>query len=179
MREPMTDQRLREAQEVAWSPVYRPTADFPEHVYRHDLLRDAVSEIERLRGTVGAWRSTLVALHNILAEHRIMMQIDRDQAGPPKLVTDLMQWLATTVERETHGQRERAEQAEGEAARLREQLAEATTLLGCFVDHEDGPCRFDHHGACQEHSGSGLRRCDVAAGRELLARNRGVGERSE
>jgi hypothetical protein len=63
-----------------------------------------------------------------------------------------------------------------EVKRLRTQLAEAATLLGHFVDHEDEPCRFDHHGACQEHGGSSLRRCDVAAGRELLARTRGGGD---
>lgn len=59
--------------------------------------------------------------------------------------------------------------------RLRAQLAEATTLLGHFVDHEDRPCRLDHHGACQEHGGSSLRSCDVAVGRELLARIHGGG----
>lgn len=180
MREPMTEQRLREAQEVAWNPAYRPIPDFPEHVYRHDLFRDTVGEIERLRGTASAWRSTLAALHHILAEHRISMQIEPGRAGPPKLVADLMEWVATAVECETHGQRERAERAEDEVARLRRQLAEATILLGHFVDHEDQPCRFDHHGACQEHGGSSLRRCDVAAGRELLARVRGgAGESGE
>jgi len=70
----------------------------------------------------------------------------------------------------------KCEDLEDEAARLREQLAEATTLLGHFIDHEDAPCRFDHHGACQEHGGSSLRRCDVAAGRELLARVRVAGK---
>lgn len=59
--------------------------------------------------------------------------------------------------------------------RLRQQLAEATALIGRFVDHEDQPCRFDHHGAYQEHGGSSLRPCDVAVGREWLARVRGVG----
>lgn len=140
MREPMTDQRLREAREVAWSPVYRPTAEHPEHVYRHDLLRDAVSEIERLRGTAGAWRPTAVALHEILAEHRVMMQISRDQPGPPKLVTDLMQWLATAVECETHGQRERAERAEAEAKQLRSQLGEPEAQWGHQVHADDGYC---------------------------------------
>lgn len=57
-------------------------------------------------------------------------------------------------------------------ARLRAQTAEATALLGHFVDHEDQPCRLDHHGACQEHGGSSLRPCDVAVGREWLARIR-------
>lgn len=58
-------------------------------------------------------------------------------------------------------------------AQLRKRLAEATTLLGHFVDHEDRPCRLNHHGACEEHGGSSLRPCDVASGRELLARIRG------
>ncbi|NUQ98323.1 MAG: hypothetical protein HOY79_17825 [Streptomyces sp.] len=62
-----------------------------------------------------------------------------------------------------------------ELERLRVQVAEATTLLGHFVDHEDQPCRLDHHGGCQEHRGSSLRPCDVAAGRELLARIRSSG----
>lgn len=66
----------------------------------------------------------------------------------------------------------RCEDLEDELERLRAQLAEATTLLGHFVDHEDQPCRLDHHGACQEHGGSSLRPCDVAAGREWLARVR-------
>lgn len=57
-------------------------------------------------------------------------------------------------------------------ARLRKYLAEAATLLGHFVDHEDQPCRLNHHGACQEHGGSSLRPCDVAVGREWLARVR-------
>ena len=61
---------------------------------------------------------------------------------------------------------------ETEIFELNAQLAEAATLLGHFVDHEDQPCRLDHHGACQEHGGSSLRPCDVAAGRELLARVR-------
>lgn len=65
---------------------------------------------------------------------------------------------------------------ETEIFELNAQLAEATTLLGHFVNHEDQPCRLDHHGACQEHGGSSLRRCDVAAGRELLARILGGGE---
>lgn len=174
MSEPMSDERLREAREVAWNPVYRPSPDFPEHVYRHDLFRDTVSEVERLRGTTNVWRPTAVVLHEILAEHRVMMQLaDRNQAEPPKLVRNLMQWVATAVERETHWQRERAGQAETEAERLRKYLAEATTLLGHFVNHEDQPCRLDHHGACQERGASSLRRCDVAAGRELLARVRG------
>lgn len=131
MPEPMTEERLREAREVAWNPVYRPTANFPEHVYRHDLLRDAVHEIERLRGTTGEWRPTFVVLHEILAEHRVMMRVELNQVSPPKLFTDLMEWMATAVECETHYQRERAGQAEIEAARLRKQLR-ADPICGTY-----------------------------------------------
>lgn len=56
--------------------------------------------------------------------------------------------------------------------RLRARLVEATMLLGHFVDHEDQPCRLNHHGACEERGGSSLRPCDVAVGHELLARIR-------
>lgn len=135
MREPMTEQRLREAQEVAWSPAYRPTPGFPEHVYRHDLFRDAVAEIERLRGTAGEWRSTLAVLHHILAEHRIAMPIEPGRPGPPKLIADLMQWVAMAVEREAHWQRERAE---AEADRLRSQLGEPEVQWGHQVHADDG-----------------------------------------
>jgi hypothetical protein len=85
--------------------------------------------------------------------------------------------LARTVELGTRADNAEAarEDLEDEVERLRTQLAEATALLGYFVDHETGTCRFDHHGACQEHGGSSLRRCDVAVGRELLARVRGGG----
>lgn len=139
MPEPMTEQRLREAQEVAWNPAYRPTPDFPDHVYRHDLLRDAVGEVERLRGTADEWRPTFVALHEILAEHRVMMQLDdRNQAEPPKLVRDLMQWVATAVECETHYQRERAERAEAELKQVREQLGEPEMQWGYQVHADDG-----------------------------------------
>jgi hypothetical protein len=138
MREPMTERRLREAREIAWSPAYRPPPDFPEHVYRHDLLRDAVSEIERLRGTAGEWRSTLAALHHILAEHRIVMRIEPGRPGPPKLVTDLMQWVATAVECETHLQREHAERAEAEAKQLRSQLGDPEIQWGHQVHADDG-----------------------------------------
>lgn len=139
MTEPMTSERLREAREVAWNPVYRPTPDFPEHVYRHDLLRDAVSEVERLRGTAGAWRPTAAVLHEILAEHRVMMQLaNRNQAEPPKLVRDLMQWVATTVECETHYQRERAGRAEAEAKQLKLQLGEPEMQWGHQVHGDDG-----------------------------------------
>lgn len=62
-----------------------------------------------------------------------------------------------------------------EVRNLQNRLAEATTLLGYFVDHEDQPCRLNHHGACKAHNGSELRPCDVAAGRELLGRIRGGG----
>lgn len=139
MPEPMTDERLREAREVAWNPVYRPTPDSPEHVYRHDLLRDAVGEVERLRGTSAAWRPAATALYEILAEHRVMMQLDdRNQAKPPKLITDLMQWMATTVECETHGQRERTEQAEAELKCMRSQLGNPEIQWGHQVRADDG-----------------------------------------
>lgn len=79
--------------------------------------------------------------------------VDRSIAG--HLMTHpVLEWF-----REVRSQQDRAEKAE--------------TLLGFFVDHEDQPCRLNHHGACEEHGGSELRPCDVAAGRELLARVRG------
>lgn len=83
--------------------------------------------------------------------------------------------LARNVEFGTRADNAEAkcEDLEDEVERLREQIADATALLGHFVDHEDQPCRLDHHGACQEHGGSSLRPCDVAAGRALLARIRG------
>lgn len=83
--------------------------------------------------------------------------------------------LARNVELGTRADNAEAkcEDLEDEVQQLREQLAEATALLGHFVDHEGQPCRLNHHGACEEHGGSGLRACDVAVGRELLARIRG------
>ncbi len=62
---------------------------------------------------------------------------------------------------------------------LRTDLTEALALLGHFADHEDAPCRLDHHGACQEHGGSSLRPCDIAAARKLLARARPTEAESE
>lgn len=59
-----------------------------------------------------------------------------------------------------------------EVERLRGERDQLAEQLGHQVDHEDGPCRFDHHGACQEHGGSELRPCDVATARELLVRVR-------
>lgn len=138
MRDPMTEERLREAQEVAWSPVYRPTPDFPEHVYRHDLFRDAVAEVERLRGTAREWRSAAVALHNVLAEHRVMMRVELNQAGMPKLFADLMGWMAAAVECETHYQRERGNRAEAELKQVREQLGEPEIQWGHQVRADDG-----------------------------------------
>lgn len=42
-------------------------------------------------------------------------------------------------------------------------------LLHRFVDHEDGPCSFDHHGICQEHPGAHEEGdCAVAAARKAL-----------
>ena len=50
---------------------------------------------------------------------------------------------------------------------------EARGLLHRFVDHEDDPCRFDHHGDCQEHGSSGP--CQVAEARRLLGLDRAEG----
>jgi len=71
---------------------------------------------------------------------------------------------------------ENANNLDSKVRRLRAQLAEATALLGHFVDHEDQPCELNHHGACKAHGGSELRPCDVAVGRELLGRLRGGGK---
>jgi hypothetical protein len=40
-------------------------------------------------------------------------------------------------------------------------------LLEPFVDEE--PCRFDHHGYCQEHGSFGEGPCDIAAVKNFLA----------
>lgn len=54
-----------------------------------------------------------------------------------------------------------------EVVGTRERLIEAERLLLIFVDNEDTPCRFDHHGNCQEHRGD--KPCSVAAARAFLA----------
>lgn len=45
--------------------------------------------------------------------------------------------------------------------------AKARELLRRFVEHEDQPCRFDHHGYCQEH-GTDEPPCAVRVARQLL-----------
>ena len=42
-------------------------------------------------------------------------------------------------------------------------------LLMAFADHEDGPCRLDHHGECQDHPGGDVDGvCAIRAAREFL-----------
>jgi DNA-binding phage protein len=66
-----------------------------------------------------------------------------------------------------------------EFTQLKADLAEAVHHLGRQVDHEDGPCAFDHHGYCQDHNtdGSAPGRCGTVEAREFLARIRGDGDR--
>ena len=58
------------------------------------------------------------------------------------------------------------------AARLRLAIARIDVLeaaLHGLVDHEDQPCRFDHHGYCQDHTGGfGEHGCTTAIGRKAL-----------
>lgn len=45
----------------------------------------------------------------------------------------------------------------------------AVKLLQTFVEGEDSPCHFDHHGYCQEHGWFGEPgECNVREARELL-----------
>ena len=48
---------------------------------------------------------------------------------------------------------------------------EVLDLLHAFAAHEDSGCAFDHHGYCQEHSGSlDDDRCAIPVARALLER---------
>lgn len=51
----------------------------------------------------------------------------------------------------------------------RKRERDALRLLRGFVEHEDQPCQFDHHGCCQEHGWFGEPgECGVREARQLL-----------
>lgn len=50
-----------------------------------------------------------------------------------------------------------------------EQIERALTILEEMVGAEDGPCRFDHHGYCQQHGWFGEPgECGTREAQELL-----------
>jgi hypothetical protein len=82
--------------------------------------------------------------------------------------------LKEELEKERAGRREFAEKVNRAtdvsiqlAAELRGRHDAMEKLLHRFVDHEDRPCGFDHHGFCQVHDSDDP--CAVAQGRALLA----------
>jgi hypothetical protein len=114
--EPISERRWNELQTLAWSPVFRPPEGTPDRE-RHDALRDAVGEAKRLRGLARNNWMAHRALAEILAEHHVMMQVG-EFGGIPKLLTDLMQWSAVTVESETCWLREELDRVRAEQAKL-------------------------------------------------------------
>lgn len=51
---------------------------------------------------------------------------------------------------------------------LSDRVKELEAILLDFVEGEDQPCRFDHHGYCQEHGWFGEDECYIARGRRAL-----------
>lgn len=128
MAEPISERRWNELQTLAWSPIYRPPEGTPERV-RHDAFCDAVGEAKRLRGLARSNWAADRALMEILAEHRVMMR-EGEFGGMPKLLTDLMQWGAVTVESET--------------CWLREELDGVRTELADLQAPQDADGGFEH-----------------------------------
>lgn len=102
--EPLTETEWNALRELAWSPAFEPPAGIPER-YRHDALRLALGEAERLAGRARSNRSTTAELAEILAKHRVMVAVD-GRGQTPKLYTDLLEWDALNTERETYRLRE-------------------------------------------------------------------------
>ena len=62
------------------------------------------------------------------------------------------------------------DEARAENGRLRAENERLRVVLAANTAYEDTPCRFDHHGDCQEHLRGDIDgRCAVAVARELLA----------
>lgn len=100
--EPLTEANWTALQEFAWGPQFEPPAGTPER-YRHDALRTALGEAERLAGRArnSRWGAT-DALADILAKHRVTVPTSQLR----KLYRDLMEWVTVVVERETYRLRE-------------------------------------------------------------------------
>lgn len=94
--EALTETEWNALRELAWSPVFEPPAGIPERA-RHDALRLALGEAERLAGRARANHDTAVELANILHAHSVLNTVG---GQPPKLYTDLLEWNALNVERE-------------------------------------------------------------------------------
>jgi hypothetical protein len=62
---------------------------------------------------------------------------------------------------------ERIRELEAETGRLSSRLNDALEIIDVYID--DNPCRFDHHGFCQEHNLAQMNdgRCGNAAALEL------------
>lgn len=59
--------------------------------------------------------------------------------------------------------------AMAEIDQLRTQVDLLRLALTGLANHEDQPCRFDHHGYCQEHPGGfGWEGCGIAIARSAL-----------
>jgi hypothetical protein len=75
----------------------------------------------------------------------------------------------TELEEANANQRARILELEVEAGRLSSRLNDALEIIDVYID--DNPCRFDHHGFCQEHNLAQMDdgRCGNTAALELRA----------
>lgn len=97
--EPLTETEWTALRELAWSPVFEPPAGIPERA-RHDALRLALGEAERLAGRARSNRNAATELGEIFARHGVVALADENRR--PTLYSDLMAWLAIAVEREIY-----------------------------------------------------------------------------
>lgn len=102
--QPLTEAEWTGLREFAWSPRFEPPAGTPER-YRHDALRLALGEAERLAGRARSDRDAGRELSEILAAHNVMVVVN-GHGHTPQLYQDLMQWVAINVERATYRMRE-------------------------------------------------------------------------
>jgi len=122
---------------------------------------DAREAAGRLTAVLDSWGTT-VRHHDDLGSAHLV----------PAIVADYISQSMSAAKLERHRADLRAVLDGRLAARVTELEAEslaALTFLGHLVDHEDGPCRLDHHGCCQEHPGGGNTPCTTMAARQLLA----------
>lgn len=141
----------------------------PVHRTRY---RDVISS-QKSGDLEGGRKLRATTLRGLLAEiRRLREQRDHLVSGFDKL-GDRMGEFAQAAQGERGRYAAENQRLREEADRLRAawesawaERNEARGLLHRFVDHEDDPCRFDHHGDCQEHGSSGP--CQVAEARRLL-----------
>lgn len=160
MTGPLTDQRLDEIQTALAAVTTNRSTDLAERDRAYDrwganskqYAADLLDEIQRLRQQ----RDHLVSAFDKLSDQMgELVQAAQGERG---------RYVA-----ENQRLREEADRLRAAWESAWAQRNEARDLLHRFAGHEDTPCRFDHHGDCQEHGSSGS--CQVAEARRVLGLN--------